>query len=53
MSKAKRKKPLPATANPVEMLPEPQMPGRKKYQVWAFVVWVIGIILILLKWGKF
>jgi hypothetical protein len=53
MSKAKKKKPLPATAKPVEMLPGPQTPGRKKYQIWAFIVWVVGIILIFLKWGHF
>jgi hypothetical protein len=53
MSKAKKRKSSPASAKPVEMLPGPQTPGRKKYQIWAFVIWVIGIILILLKWGKF
>ncbi len=53
MSKAKKKKPLPATANPVEMLPGPQTPGKKKYQIWALIVWIIGIILIFLKWRQF
>jgi hypothetical protein len=53
MSKARKKKTLPATAKSVEMLPGPQTPGRKKYQIWAFIIWVIGILFIFIKWGQF
>jgi len=24
-----------------------------KYRTWAFIIWVIGLMLILAKWGKF
>jgi|GEM_PF-2446730 len=53
MSKAKKKKPIPVTAKPVEMLPSPGTPGMKKYQIWALIIWIVGIILIFLKWGQF
>lgn len=53
MSKAKRKKSLPATAKSVEMLPGPETPGKKKYQIWALIIWIIGVLFIFLKWGQF
>ncbi len=24
-----------------------------KYRLWAFIIWVIGVMLIMAKWGKF
>jgi len=24
-----------------------------KYRMWAFIIWVIGFMLIMAKWGKF
>jgi len=53
MSKSRKKKNLPATARSVEMLPGPEVPGKKKYQIWALIIWIIGILFIFLKWGQF
>jgi hypothetical protein len=25
----------------------------QKYRLWAFIIWVIGFMLIMAKWGKF
>ena len=52
MARGKKKKTASLKQN-IEMLPPPRSPGGSKYQWWAFVIWVVGVILILLKWGNF
>jgi hypothetical protein len=42
-----------AGSGPVEMLPSPRDPRRAKYQWWALAVWVIGLIVIMIKWWKY
>jgi len=44
-----------APANKEQAIPhfEKQKRLLHKYRTWAFIIWVIGFMLIMAKWGKF
>jgi hypothetical protein len=53
--KAEKPKVAKAPANGVQTLSDFDAKKKRvvKIRMWAFIIWVVGFMLIMAKWGKF